>query len=62
MEELKAIHGSLCEWLDARNDEYRAGAPTVSDHEFDMAFKALEFLERAYPSFTTPDSPTQNVG
>lgn len=62
LDDLKPIHAQLCDWLDLRNDEYRDGQPTVTDFEFDMAFKALEFLEKAYPSLTNPDSPTQNVG
>lgn len=62
MEELKSVHAVLCDWLDARNDEYRVGEPTVTDFQFDMAFKALEFLEKADPSLVNPDSPTQNVG
>lgn len=55
-------HALLCEWLHARNVEYRLGQPTVSDHQFDMAFRALEYLERADPSLRTSASPTQRVG
>jgi len=36
--------------------------PIVSDAEYDRLFRQLRDLERAYPEFRTPDSPTQQVG
>lgn len=49
--------------LDEANRRYYVdNAPTLSDYEFDMLLKELEALEKAYPEFTTPDSPTQKVG
>ena len=37
-------------------------APTLTDYEFDVLLKELEALEKEYPEFITPDSPTQKVG
>lgn len=36
--------------------------PTLSDSEYDHAFRELQELERRYPALTTPDSPTRRVG
>lgn len=41
---------------------YVLDAPTVSDFEYDMLYKELEKLERAYPDFADPLSPTRRVG
>ena len=41
---------------------YVANAPVMSDYEFDMLLKELEALEKEYPEYVTPDSPTQKVG
>ena len=49
--------------IDEANRRYYVdNAPTLSDYEFDMLLKELEALEREYPEFVTPDSPTQRVG
>ena len=37
-------------------------APTMSDYEFDQLMHELEDLEREYPEYATPDSPTRRVG
>lgn len=37
-------------------------APQISDKDFDMLLKELEALEKEYPEFADPDSPTQRVG
>jgi DNA ligase (NAD+) len=37
-------------------------APEISDAEYDRLFAELVELERQYPEFITPDSPTQRVG
>ena len=37
-------------------------APTVSDVEYDLLYKDLEELEKAYPEFKLKDSPTVKVG
>lgn len=41
---------------------YENDAPEISDAEFDQKFRELQEVEREYPAFVTPDSPTQRVG
>jgi len=41
---------------------YVLNDPVISDYEYDMLVKRLEKLEREFPQFITPDSPTQRVG
>lgn len=41
---------------------YVKDAPEISDTEYDMMMKQLEQLEKEYPQFAAPDSPTQRVG
>ena len=41
---------------------YVLSNPTISDFEFDKLLKELERLEKEYPQFALPDSPTQRVG
>lgn len=36
--------------------------PDISDFEYDQLFSELKDLERKYPQFFSPDSPTQNIG
>ncbi len=36
--------------------------PIISDAEYDQLFRQLLDLEKAYPQFASPDSPTQKVG
>lgn len=40
---------------------YTLDAPSVPDAEYDKLFRELEALERNYPEFKLPDSPTQRV-
>ncbi|RMF61932.1 MAG: NAD-dependent DNA ligase LigA [Calditrichaeota bacterium] len=40
---------------------YVLAKPEISDYEYDMLMKRLEELERQFPEFITPDSPTQRV-
>ena len=40
---------------------YVLAQPEISDYEYDQLMKRLEELERQYPEFITPDSPTQRV-
>lgn len=47
---------------DANRRYYVENSPILSDYEFDMLLKELEALERQYPEFITPDSPTRKVG
>lgn len=49
--------------LDEHNNNYYVlNAPTISDKEFDDMMRELEELERAYPEFDDPYSPTHRVG
>jgi len=41
---------------------YVENNPEISDYEYDMLMKELEELEKQFPEFITPDSPTQRVG
>ena len=41
---------------------YVLSKPSISDSEFDHLLKELEELERKFPEFLQPDSPTQRVG
>ena len=36
--------------------------PEISDSQYDRLFRELVELERTYPEFVTPDSPSQRVG
>ena len=56
IEELRSIIN------EANRRYYVDNAPVLSDYEFDMLLKELEALEKEYPEFITPDSPTQKVG
>ena len=41
---------------------YTLDAPKITDFEFDQMLKALQDLERQYPEFFDPNSPTQRIG
>lgn len=41
---------------------YILDSPTVSDFEFDQLLKELEKLEKQYPEYADPNSPTVRVG
>ena len=36
--------------------------PEISDYEYDMLLRELSALEKEYPQFKVPDSPTERVG
>jgi len=40
---------------------YVKDAPEISDSEYDKLFSELMSLEREFPEFVTPDSPTQRI-
>ena len=46
----------------ARANYYDRDAPTISDAEYDAAYRELVELEATYPQLQTSDSPTQSVG
>lgn len=41
---------------------YHDSVSEISDYEFDKLLEELEALEKQYPEFVLPDSPTQRVG
>lgn len=41
---------------------YVLSTPTISDLEFDEMLEELIRLEKEYPEFLSPDSPSQKVG
>lgn len=41
---------------------YVLSAPTISDFDFDQKLKQLEVLEKEYPQYFDPNSPTRRVG
>ncbi len=41
---------------------YNLSNPTISDFEFDKLLEELIYLEKDYPQYLTPDSPSQRVG
>jgi DNA ligase (NAD+) len=54
---------ALRQELDRHNYLYYViAAPEVSDYEFDQKLKELEALEKEYPQFNDPMSPTKRVG
>ena len=54
---------SLVKELKQHNYNYYVLAmPSISDYEFDLKLKELEALEKSYPEYLNPDSPTQKVG
>jgi DNA ligase (NAD+) len=44
------------------NRYYIQNQPTISDFEFDLLLNELGALEKRYPEFVLPDSPTKKVG
>lgn len=41
---------------------YVLDKPAISDYEFDMMLEELQKLEKEFPQFLSPDSPSQRVG
>lgn len=63
MDKIKAEIEQLRETLHQHNKAYYVDAkPSISDFEFDQLLKKLESLEKTYPEFNDPNSPTQRVG
>ena len=53
----------LREIINTHNRNYYVlNAPTISDQEFDALLRELQDLERDYPQYSDPLSPTQRVG
>ncbi|WP_099465325.1 MULTISPECIES: NAD-dependent DNA ligase LigA [Parabacteroides] len=63
MNEIEAKIKALRDELEQHNyNYYILSSPVISDQEFDVKMKALQALEKAYPEYADPTSPTQRVG
>ena len=66
MPNLKEIENkikTLTKQLNQHNYNYYVlSQPTISDYDFDQLLKQLEQLEKDYPQFASPNSPTKRVG
>lgn len=63
MNEIEAKIKSLRDELEQHNYNYYVlSAPTISDRAFDEMMKGLEALEKAFPEYADPNSPTRRVG
>ena len=62
-EEARLLIAALSDELEQHNYNYYILAkPTISDYEFDMKLEELARLEKEFPEFLSPSSPTQRVG
>ena len=63
MDPIKQRIETLREELNRHNHNYYVlNSPQISDKDFDMLMKELELLERNYPQYDDPLSPTHRVG
>lgn len=46
----------------ASHEYYVLDRPTITDAEYDKLFRELQEIEREFPEFLTPDSPTLRIG
>jgi DNA ligase (NAD+) len=62
-EQVQQHIASLREQINRHNHNYYIlSAPVISDYDFDRLLKELEDLEKQYPAFDDPLSPTKRVG
>jgi len=62
-EQAKKKIESLSKELEEHNYKYYVLAkPSISDYDFDMMLEELVKLEKEFPEFLSPDSPSQRVG
>ena len=62
-ETAQARISALAMELEEHNRRYYVlNAPSISDRQFDFLLKELEALEKEFPEFASPNSPTQRVG
>ncbi|WP_418495345.1 NAD-dependent DNA ligase LigA [Coprobacter sp.] len=63
MNEIKEKIERLRQKLNEHNYNYYVlNAPVISDREFDRMMEDLQQLEKEYPQYNDPNSPTQRVG
>lgn len=61
--EIKSRIEELQRIIEEHNHSYYIlNAPVISDFEYDLLINELVTLEKKYPEFLTPDSPTRRVG
>jgi len=58
----KQIEALTAELKQHNYNYYVLAMPTISDFDFDKKLEQLNKLEKEYPEFADPDSPTQKVG
>lgn len=58
-QEMNSLSARLIQWA---KEYYTLDAPTVCDRKYDTEFNALLALEKDFPEFINPNSPTQRVG
>ena len=62
-EKIRSRIKELTKEINEHNYEYYSlSAPVISDYDFDMLLEELIKLEKGYPKFMEPDSPSQRVG
>ncbi len=63
IEDIKSKIIKLTKEINEHNyNYYTLSKPVISDYDFDLLLKELEALEKQYPQFQDPLSPTQRVG
>ena len=63
MKTIKEEMAELVAIINKANEEYYVyDNPTLTDQEFDSYLRRLEDLEKRYPEFKDPNSPTTHVG
>jgi DNA ligase (NAD+) len=63
LSEIKSRIEELRRKIEQHNHSYYIlNKPVISDFEYDLLINELETLEKKYPEFLTPDSPTRRVG
>ena len=58
----KRIGELIKEIAEHNNSYYVLNQPAISDFEFDILLNELDTLEKKFPEFISPDSPTRKVG
>jgi DNA ligase (NAD+) len=63
MNEIEAKISTLRRELEEHNYNYYVlSAPVISDYEYDKRMQELQMLEKTYPAYADPYSPTRRVG
>lgn len=63
MDDIKHRIDHLRNQINTHNHNYYVlNTPTISDYDFDLLLKELEQLEKEYPQYDDPLSPTRRVG